>query len=161
MTTHVEPTPVTDEAGPRKRAGRGIAIAVFSVMLVIGALILIAGLAAIGAHTFVREDGFYNSGTEELATDSPALLTQDIDLSEGAADLAPDDVLGDIRFQVEASDGLPVFLGIARTSELDTYLDGIAHTAVTDFGESPRYDERPGAKRAAPPGDEIFWAAQA
>jgi hypothetical protein len=122
---------------------------------------LIGGLGVMGAHLFVRDDdGFYTSGNERLQSDSYAILTEDIDLSARAADWAPDEFLGDLRFRAEGADGASMFLGIARTSDLERFLGGVAHSEVVGFSGDPRYDEHAGRVRATPPGDESFWAAQ-
>jgi hypothetical protein len=55
-----------------------------------------------------------------------------------------------------------VFAGIARTTDVERYLAGAAHTEVTDIETSPfdvDYDEREGTRRPSPPADERIWAA--
>jgi len=146
---------------PKSGAGRTIGLVLSSGMLLVGVLILIGGLAVIAAHAFVRDDdGFYTSGNEALESDSYAILTEDIDLSDRAADWAPDEVLGDLRFRAEDEAGGEVFLGIARTGDLEGYLDGVARAEVTGFNGDPRYDELPGRAPEGPPAAESFWAAQ-
>jgi hypothetical protein len=146
---------------PKSGAGRTIGLVLSSGMLLVGVLILIGGLAVIAAHAFVRDDdGFYTSGNEALESDSYAILTEDIDLSDRAADWAPDEVLGDLRFRAEDEAGGEVFLGIARTGDLEGYLDGVARAEVTGFNGDPRYDELPGRAPEGPPDAESFWAAQ-
>jgi hypothetical protein len=156
----VAPGPASDESG-RGGAGRTIGLVLSSGLLLFGVLLLIGGLVVIAAHAFVRDnDGFYTSGNELLESDSYAILTEDIDLSDRAADWAPDEFLGDLRFRAEDESGGQVFLGIARTSDLDRYLDGVARAEVTGFEGTPRYDELPGRAPAGPPDAESFWAAQ-
>jgi len=157
----MSPEPAPQEPGAGAGAGRTIGLVLSSGLLLFGVLLLIGGLAVIGAHAFVRDDdGFYTSGNEALESDSYAILTEDIDLSDGAADWAPDEVLGDLRFRAEDQAGGEVFLGIARTSDLEGYLDGVARAEVTGFNGDPRYDELPGRAPAGPPDAESFWAAQ-
>ena len=45
--------------------------------------------------------------------------------------------LGKVRLEVESSAGTPVFVGIARTSDVDDYLSGTSYTEVTDVDYSP------------------------
>ena len=164
MTDTAHTTPTAPSNAPARRGwtpGRVTALVLSSGALLLALVALIGGLTVVGAHLFVRDDdGFYTSGNEQLRSDSYAILTEDIDLTARAADWAPDELLGALRFRAEGSNGTPVFLGIARTSDLERYLGGVAHSEVTDFDGEPRYDEHPGRFRATPPGNESFWAAQ-
>jgi hypothetical protein len=42
-----------------------------------------------------------------------------------------------VRLAVESRAGKPVFVGIARTSDVSSYLRGISYTSVTDVDYSP------------------------
>jgi hypothetical protein len=61
-----------------------------------------------------------------------------------------------------------VFVGVARTDDVDRYLRGTAYTTVTDidadpFGVwfDPSYRDSTGEARPAPPAKRDFWAASA
>ena len=64
-----------------------------------------------------------------------------------------------------SNNGKPVFVGIARTADVDRYLRGTAHTSVTDVDTSP-FNARATA-RVPPPSarpvrpTQSFWAASA
>ena len=47
------------------------------------------------------------------------------------------DDLGKVRLKVDSSNGKPVFVGIARTSNVSDYLRGTSYTSVTDVDYSP------------------------
>jgi hypothetical protein len=69
-----------------------------------------------------------------------------------------------VRLRAESTDGKPVFIGIARTSDVSEYLRGTAHELVTDVDYSPfhaDYRKRPGAGIPAAPGGQHIWAASA
>ena len=60
-----------------------------------------------------------------------------------------------------------VFIGIARKTDVDRYLAGVAHAGVVDisgstFGSSyqPSYRPRPGGKPATPPDRATLWVAR-
>jgi len=59
--------------------------------------------------------------------------------------------------------GEPVFVGIARTDELSSYLGDVAHAKVTDFEYEPfeaSYDRRGGkGKPDVPPGSGSFFGS--
>jgi len=59
---------------------------------------------------------------------------------------------------IESQAVRPVFVGIARASDAASYLGDVRRSVVTEIGRKPRYDERPGVKPAAPPGEQTFWA---
>jgi hypothetical protein len=81
---------------------------------------------------------------------------------DGAQGLIDSTDLGNIRLEVAPQSGKPVFVGIARTDELSSYLGDVAHAKVTDFEYEPfeaSYDRRGGkGKPDVPPGERI-WAA--
>jgi hypothetical protein len=75
------------------------------------------------------------------------------------------DDLGNVRLAVESSAGKPVFVGIARTSDVSNYLHGTSYTSVTDVDYLPFHasyrDRDHGGERPARPADQDFWAAAA
>ena len=50
--------------------------------------------------------------------------------------LSTDD-LGKVRLEVESRDDKPVFVGIARTSDVEDYLQGVSHSTLTTCNTSP------------------------
>ena len=76
------------------------------------------------------------------------------------------DDLGTVRLTAESRSGRPVFIGIARTSDVSDYLRGSSYTEVTDIDYSPfhasyRDRDRGGERRPALPADQDFCAASA
>ena len=69
-----------------------------------------------------------------------------------------------MRLEVGNEGGAPVFVGIARTSDVDDYLRGVDHAVVTDFDSAPfraDYREQPGRAVPAPPARQRIWDAAA
>ena len=67
-----------------------------------------------------------------------------------------------MRIKAESNDGKPVFVGVARTSDVNDYLRGTAHDVVTDIDYSPfdvDYSTRGGNRDAGAPGLQSFWTA--
>jgi hypothetical protein len=108
-------------------------------------------------HGYVSTDsGQFAASTHALVTDS---LDVDLDGAEGLVDATG---LGDIRLDVDSQTDKPVFVGIAPTEDVSSYLRGVSHTAVTDVDFEPfeaSYTPHAGVRSPAQPGDQRIWAA--
>jgi hypothetical protein len=147
---------------PRRGWTAGRLTGLFSggILALIGTLMALAGIAIVVLHFAVRDDdGFYTSGDERFAVDDYAIATEDIDLGN-ATDTAPDELLGRLRITVESQTDKPAFVGIARRSDVDAYLDGVGHSVLTDV-DDPDYRPMEGSARPDRPAAQDFWAAQA
>jgi hypothetical protein len=139
-------------------------------LVVTGALasLLAAGLLSIGGLALWGDsqkdsDGYLSTDTHQFEAGTRALATENLDVDLDGADWAMEtNDLGQVRLQVESRDDEPVFVGIARTSDVSDYLAGVAHTTVTDVDTSPfeaSYDDHSGDRRPATPADSQIWAA--
>ena len=126
------------------------------------------GLLAIGGLAFVGEsekdsDGYLSTNTHQFETGTRALATENLDVDLDDADWAFDtNDLGQVRLQVESRDDKPVFVGIARTSDVENYLQGVSHSTLTDVDTSPfqaDYEDHAGDHRPAAPTDSQIWVA--
>jgi hypothetical protein len=159
-------TTITD-APPYRRA-RGPRIAAF---VAAGALAVFSlGMFAVGGFALwgdaqKDEQGYISSDSERFSTSSRAIATENLDLDlDGLDEVVGRDSLGKLRLDVAANEDKPVFVGIARTSDVSDYLRGSAHTVVTDVDYSPfhaDYSDRAGHGPLAPPAAERFWVASA
>jgi hypothetical protein len=147
-------------------ANRGPRIAAF---VAAGALALFSfGLLAAGgvllwADGQKDEQGYISSDTERFATATRAITSDNLDLDlDGLDAVVGRDDYGKVRLEVGGEGSAPVFVGIARTSEVSDYLRGVDHAVVTDIDSSPfraDYRERAGTAVPAKPGDARFWDA--
>jgi hypothetical protein len=109
------------------------------------------------------DQGFISTRTHSFDTRTAALASENLDVNlDGAEWLVNQDHYGKLRLKVESRDGKPVFVGVARTSDVTRYLHGVAHSTVTDveafpFDASSR--DHGGARRATPPARSHIWAA--
>ena len=108
------------------------------VLVVTGSIasLFAVGLLAIGALAFVGDsekdsDGYLSTDTHQFEAGTRALATENLDVDLDAGDCVLDTKdLGKVRLQVESRDDKPVFVGIARTSDVENYLAGrLAHDA--------------------------------
>jgi hypothetical protein len=103
------------------------------------------------------DDGFLMSPTEDFSTATYAIVSESVDVNVDGPDWAAKSFLGTVRIRSESE--RPVFVGIARESDVAEYLGGVEHAVVTELSHEPHYSERGGAAPKSPPGDETFWAA--
>jgi hypothetical protein len=148
-------------APPRDRTGAAVAITVGAIAaLVAFILIAAAGTLLWMSHYKTDGDGYYTSKTHTYATHTRALTTENLDAATGVPGwLDASEHLGRVRIDPR---GTGAFVGIARTRDVNRYLDGVAHDEISDVDLDPFRIEtvrRPGEGRPAMPAAQTFWAA--
>jgi hypothetical protein len=133
--------------------------------------LLVAGGGLLWADGQKDGRGYLSTDRHAFQADTAALVSENVDLDlDGAEWLVDAGDFGDVRLSVAPESSTPVFVGIARTSDVDRYLAGIAHTTVDDLDDEPfglfgdfgvDYRDSAGVARAGRPADETFWAASA
>jgi hypothetical protein len=158
---NLETTSTTRRAGGARIA----AIIASGVVALLSLGFLTAGGLLLWADSNKDDQGYISSGTDRYSTRTHALATDNLDFDlDGAESLVDEGVFGELRVRAESNDGKPVFVGIARTSDVDDYLRGTSHAIVSDIDYSPfhaDYDVRGGVGSPGAPGDQRFWAATA
>jgi len=141
-------------------------------LLVAGALaaLLAVGLFGLGGVALwgdsqKDDQGYLSTDSSHFAAGTHALATENLDVDlDGAEQLLDAGLFGDVRLDVDPRSDEPVFVGIARTSDVSSYLDGVSRTNVTDLEWDPfeaSYESQAGDRRPGTPGDERIWAASA
>jgi hypothetical protein len=142
--------------------GRVIAVVAGSVVMLgsIG-LGLGGGAAAVADHGLRDDAGYLMTGTTTLTSGTYAITSTSLTLDAGLPSaFMPDQLLGDVKVTADSAD-VPVFVGIAATSDVDAYLGDAAHATLTDFNDSPVYETSGTAALGAPPATSDIWVAQA
>jgi len=137
--------------------GRLAAIVAGGVIASLATLVLLAGAGFQWLDNQKDADGYYTTSSERFSTGTYALTSENLDIDDGAPGV-------NARLKVSSEDGRPVFVGVARTRDVDTYLRGTAHASVSDFDVDPfdaDYSTVPGSMKPAAPGTQGFWAAKA
>lgn len=139
-------------------------------LVVTGALatLFAAGLLAVGGLALWGDsqkdsDGYLSTDTHRFEAGTRALATENLDVNLDGADWVMDSSdLGKVRLKVDSQADKPVFVGIARTSDVSDYLAGVAHTTLTDVHTSPfeaSYDGHSGERHPVAPAESHIWAA--
>jgi hypothetical protein len=147
-----------------KRRPRTPAIVVASLLgLTATVSLAIGGTALYGENH--KDDGYLSTDTHRLATDRGAIATDDLDVDAGGSGwLVDTDSYGKVRVRAESNDGKPVFVGIARSSDVEAYLNDTDHATLTDVDFDPfeaDYANHRAARRPAPPATQDIWAESA
>jgi hypothetical protein len=151
----------------RRRSGRIVSIVAGGVAAVLAIGFIAAGALLLWGDSKTDDQGYLSTGKERYATSTYALASENLDVDlDGAGWIMGGDDVGQVRLAVESSAGKPVFVGIARTSDVSDYLRGTSYTSVTDVDYSPfhasyRDRDQGGARRPARPADQDFWAVSA
>jgi hypothetical protein len=156
MSLH--PTPQPARQGPR------IAFVVAGALAgIVAVCLLAAGVGALWGDGQKDEDGYLSTGSHRFAATTQALVTESLDIDLDGKDwLVGIEDLGDTRLTVRPESAEPVFVGVARTSDVTSYLRDVERTLVTDIESGPftaRHRDRPGDRAPAPPAEQRFWVA--
>ena len=150
----------TAQQAPRLDRGRVL-------RLVLGSLGLIAALAFLagaGVSTWALEthrdgSGYFTTNTHRYQTSSYALSTQSLDVGGIAGAL--EDRLARLRITATSTDAAkPLFIGIARTEDVDRYLASVEHDELGDIELDPFQIDYRRVGAGAPtalPGVRSFW----
>ena len=127
------------------------------VAVVLGVLVLAAGVTAIWADTSKRSDnGYFSAHAHRYQTDTRAIATENITVGS----YVPTWLAGKVRLDV--SGDKPLFVGIGPRATVDNYLAGVRHTDATKLDLDPfkvTYVDHPGTVDPGRPAGEPFWAA--
>jgi hypothetical protein len=140
------------------------------IMTVLGTVVALAsafGLAVGGTMVWLDQTqrdgaGYLTTDTVSLRTTGYALVSEELTIDTGTATGVPRRLIGDARIRVESANDGPVFIGIARSSDVRDYLAGVNYSTVRSFGpDGTQYTEQSGTAPAAAPTDATIWRTQA
>jgi hypothetical protein len=144
--------------------GKIAAIIVGGIVGLVAIGLLIGGVFLIVVNETQRgPDDFFTTDEVALSTESYALVSEDVDLGAEPGDWFPSGRLATVRIEV-SSDTSPVFIGIGPNDDVDSYLDNVAYSEVTNIsvgGDNISYHNVPGDVAPTPPGEQDFWVASA
>ena len=128
----------------------------------VASAIVAGGALALWGDSQKGSDGYLSTDTHRFHAPGRALATDNLDVNLGGADWiadAPD--LGKVKVSAESRDGKPVFVGIARSSDVERYLSGVPYSTVEDIDTSPfsaDYTRHAGHRHPVSPEHAGIWA---
>jgi hypothetical protein len=152
--------------------GLRITAAAFGILVAcLGAMLLISGHDNLTSSA--RDaDGYIMFDPATFERMSTAIVISDMDVLKGrflvhAGDSGvPGWAIEDLEVRMRGSTSGPaaLFMGVAPSSEVDTYLTGVTHDEMTDLElevaeiRSVEYERHEGTTTPSTPGAELFWA---
>jgi hypothetical protein len=136
-------------------------------LVIIGGLVVTASVAIIAFACFLhwvngkRDDGYFTTGTVQVGALNHA-LTSDLDVHRGLVSVIGKDGFSRVRLHVRTERDM--FIGVARSLDVNDYLRDTSATRLTDFDLAPfrpYYTETVGDADPGPPGEQDIWTAKA
>ncbi|MER7251396.1 DUF4389 domain-containing protein [Kribbella sp. NPDC000426] len=160
---HEPPPPGGPPREPELRMSAGRTVAL--ILGIVVTLASVVGLTVGGALAWLdqgRRDsaGFVTSDQVTLSTTGYALTSENLTIDAGATAI-PQRWFGDARVRVATTDGTPVFVGLASSADVRSYLNGVGYTTVKAVGpDRTTYDEHAGQAPSTPPTALRIWRVQ-
>jgi hypothetical protein len=142
--------------------------------LVVGCLVVLPGIGmltgggVLGVASMVARDdqGYFDTTIDRITTDTVAVTSDEVTFATepGSPDWVMDRLDLDLRLRVTSAAEQPVFVGVARTADIDAYLAGVAHDQVAELrnGLEPVYERQVGTiTPVAAPTERDIWVASA
>jgi hypothetical protein len=147
----------------RDRTGAAALVGAAVTGLIAFALFLAGGLLLWADGHYKDADGYLSTGSQRFNSSEYAITTPKLDVGARAPGfLIKADRYGTLRLQTMAKGGKPLFVGVARTRDVDAWLNGVAYSEVSDIDFAPfnaRYEAHTGHRKPGPPAQQRFWAA--
>jgi len=130
-----------------------------AVVAVVAMTVLAVAGVAIWTDVAKRDgSGYLTANAHRYASPTRAIATEELTIGTEV----PKRLIGKVR--LEATSSKPVFVGIARTATVDTYLAGSSYATAKNLDLDPfgvTYAAHDGTKKPGRPASQTFWAASA
>lgn len=142
--------------------GRVITLVLGCLLGLVSLASLAAGGAALWADQTQRDSsGFLTVINQAYSTNTYALTTRSVEVQGTSYDYVPSGVIDRIRIQATAADPrTPIFVGLAPSHAVHSYLAGVNRSVVTDLA-NPRYQNLAGSAPLTEPAAQGFWIRSA
>ena len=147
----------------RDRAGAAALIGAAITGLIAFTLFLGGGLLLWANDHYKDADGYLSTGSQRFDSAEYAITTPSLQVGAGAPGfLIKADRYGEIRLETMAKGGRRLFVGVARTADVQRWLRGTSYSEVSDIDYAPfkaAYAQHHGTRKPGPPARQTFWAA--
>ena len=147
----------------RDRTGAAALMGAAITGLIAFALVLAGGLLLWANGHYKDANGYLTTGSARFASQGHALTTPSLEIGAGAPGfLLKADRYGTIRLAATSNARKPLFIGVARTRDVDAYLRGVSRSEVSDIDFAParaHYTQLPGTQSPRRPAAQRIWAA--
>jgi hypothetical protein len=147
----------------RARSG-AVALVGAAVTGLIAFTLILGGAVLLWANSHYKDSsGYVSTGSERFASSGYAITSDKLEVGGSPGWLLGSDRYGTIRLTAAPRGDKPLFVGIARTSDVEAYLRDSATSRVTDLEFAPfsvSYATQPGTRAPGPPTAQDFWVAQ-
>jgi hypothetical protein len=147
----------------RRAPVRSVALIILgSIVGLIGLALLAGGGGVLWADQTQRNSaGYFTGSPHRIASESFAVTHEGVDVDHLPGFLDNGKL---VRLSIDATSetGRPLFVGIARERDADTYLANVAHSNLRDYDvatSDQEYDSVGGTARPAPPASQHIWVA--
>jgi hypothetical protein len=148
-----------DGSPVRRWTPRRVSLLVLGIVTLLAGVCMLTGGVVLKAVDHHWRDGAYlTTDPTSLGTDGHALAVEDIDL-----DGLGGDWLGRARVRATSADpDAQVFVGVARTDDVASYLRGVQYSTVDEIDDpETRYVTHDGGAPSVEPAASDVWVAQA
>lgn len=153
-----EPAPPTTVEAGRWTGGKIFLTVVGSVLALVAAGVIAGGGLAVAVDQTQRdEDGYVMTPSERFSAPAYALVSESVDVAVDGPDELAATIVGSVRIRSESV--RPVFVGIARESDVDAFVAGVRHAVVSDIGPDEEYVVHSGGAPPAGAAKQDFWVA--
>jgi len=148
----------------RDRTGAAALVGAAVTGLIAFALFLGGGLLLWANGHYKDADGYLSTGSQRFDSREYAIATSNLEVGADVPGfLIKADRYGTLRLETMQKGGRPLFVGVARTRDVDAFLRGVAYSEVSDIDYAPfsaRYASHAGKHKPGPPAAQGFWAAK-
>ena len=160
------PVPVPPAAKTRWGPGRVVAVVLGSILVMVGLGLGVpaTGLSIAGA-TARDSSGYLMTPYSTFSSGTYAVTTQRLRIeSDVTSPDVPHALFGDAKVTVRPNGDTPVFVGVARSADVASYLAGVRRATIVDFNsdglKGPVYRISAGGAPSTPPSASDIWLAQ-
>ncbi|MBA2953241.1 hypothetical protein GON03_02880 [Nocardioides sp. MAH-18] len=164
MTTTAARSAAPTARGPWT-PGRLVGTVAASALLLIGALLVVAGVAVgVGSGVLRDDDGLYRTSATTWRSPGYAVRSEDVYLHRAPMmPGSPGRMMGRVEVSAVSTDGRAVFVGVARAADVHRYLQGVAGSTVADpwGAASASTRDTVGGPPGLLPTEASFWVTSA